>query len=308
MRLPFLTTVLVGALSLSAMAGGLPKRVPVPVDVVKGNSAFADDLLREFRKKNWSGNLVFSPLSISTACGMLYGGARGQTAAEIRRALHFPEDPKRTHAAYRQLAASLNIRTKTCQLRTANAMFPQKGYGIRPGYLASLKTNYQAGAWELDFAQDPAGASKAINGWIERQTGNRIRNMISPDLLDADTRFVLVNAVYFKSDWASPFSVDRTRPESFHPLAAAAFQTSMMHQTAEFGYLENRLVQVVELPYAGWRHSMILLLPKARDGLPELEKRFVDSTTGVNLDNLRPRQVRLSLPRFEVDGDRKSVV
>jgi len=302
MRLPFLTTVLVGALSLSAMAGALPKRVRVPVDVVKGNNAFADDLLRELRRKNWSGNLLFSPLSISTAFGMLYGGAKGQTAEEIRQALHFPEDAKRTHAAYRQLAASLNIRTKACQLRTANALFSQKGYGILPDYLAFLKTNYQAGAWELDFVGDPAGSAGAMGRWIERQTAGFIKGMIDPRLLTADTRCVLVNAVYFNSYWADRFRVEDTRRERFQPLTGAPYSVHMMRQTEDFLYLENDFVQVVELPYVGRRYAMDILLPKATVSLAEVEKRFVDSTIAVNLDNLVPRLVALSLPRFEIDG------
>jgi serpin B len=268
---------------------------------VKGVSAFADDLLREFGKKGQDENLLFSPLSISTAMAMVYAGAKGQTAEEIRRTMHFPGSRAQTHGGFRLLSDTLNMQAKGYRLRTVNALFPQQGYEILPTYQALLKAGYGATGQRVDFGGNPAGAADIINGWIKRQTEGRIANMLSPEDLDADTRLVLGNAVYFKADWAYCFLKEATRPEPFRPLRGKPYPVNMMHQTDEFLYLNAPLVQVVELPYRGHRHSLIILLPKNPRGLPEVEKRFVDSTIQVNLDHLRPHLVRLSLPRFEID-------
>jgi serpin B len=287
-----------------ALAGGpqhKAARPRVPVALVKGVNAFADDLLREFGRKGQDENLLFSPLSIATAMGMVYGGAKGQTAEEIRRTMHFPEDAKQTHGGFRLLSGTLNMQAKSYHLRTVNALFPQQGYEILASFQALLKTDYRAGGRRVDFAGNPAGAADVINAWIKRQTGGRIANMLSPDDLDADTRLVLGNAVYFKADWAYCFIKDATEPEPFRPLRGKPYPVNMMHQTHEFLYLDAPLVQVVELPYKGHRHSLIILLPKKPKGLAEVEKRFVESTIQVNLDRLLPRLVRLSLPRFEID-------
>ncbi|MEM2990608.1 MAG: serpin family protein, partial [Halobacteria archaeon] len=58
--------------------------------IVNANNQFALDLYSELN--NETGNLFFSPLSISTAFAMIYEGARGQTAEEIQSIFHFPED------------------------------------------------------------------------------------------------------------------------------------------------------------------------------------------------------------------------
>ena len=293
----------VGLLGLAAMAWG-GAHLPVPPEVGVASNALGDDLLRVFGKdaRDGAGNLIFSPLSISCAFAMLDAGARGGTAAEIGKVLHFPADTALIHEGYARLADSLNVWTDTARLRLVNALCPQRGYPILPDYKELLKTRYHAVATELDFARNAAGSTKIINDWIERQTEQRIRDMIPPGSLDATTRFVLVNAIYFKCLWESQFEESATVPKPFFPLAGDAYPAKTMRQTEEFPYLENDLVQVLELPYVGGRYSMVIALPRQRLGLPEVTKQFCDSTLGVDLRNLRPTLVDVSLPKFVIEG------
>ncbi len=39
----------------------------------------------------------------------------------------------------------------------------------------------------------------------------------------------------------------------------------MMHTQADFGYSEDKQVQVVQLPYKGYDLSMLVILPKSKD-------------------------------------------
>jgi serpin B len=58
---------------------------PVTPEIVKGNAAVALDLYARLREGE--GNLFLSPISISTALGMTYAGARGETAAQMHAVL-----------------------------------------------------------------------------------------------------------------------------------------------------------------------------------------------------------------------------
>ena len=57
-------------------------------EVVSGNNRFALEFYSAVKVKG--GNLFFSPYSISTALGMTYGGAKGKTATQMAKVLHFP--------------------------------------------------------------------------------------------------------------------------------------------------------------------------------------------------------------------------
>ena len=89
-------------------------------------------------------------------------------------------------------------------------------------------------------------------------------------MIDASTKLVLTNAIYFKGDWNSPFKKDQTRDESFDDGSDAKRKVPMMHQTERFKYHDAGDVQVLEMPYAGKELSMVVLLPQEgrRPGRP----------------------------------------
>src|SRR5713101_1237653 len=74
--------------------------------VVKGNNEFAFDLYAKLRDQQ--GNLFFSPESISTALAMTYAGARGETADQMAKTLHFTLDQDGLHPVFHALIEELN--------------------------------------------------------------------------------------------------------------------------------------------------------------------------------------------------------
>lgn len=121
--------------------------------VAVGNNAFALDLYAKLRTKE--GNLFFSPYSISTALAMTYGGARGETAAEMAKVLHFTLPQERLHPAMAALVNELNARGKgKYQLIVANALWGQRGYPFLRAFLDLNRKHYGAGLEQVDFARD----------------------------------------------------------------------------------------------------------------------------------------------------------
>jgi len=300
--------LLVVLLTASLAPEGSRGRKPAPVPeqradvttVTDGNSLFAVDLYRQLRAGE--GNLFFSPYSISTALAMTYAGARGETARQMAGVLHFGLPDGRLHAAMRGLMGDVReaAEAEGCELSIANALWGQAGYDFRAGFMNTCRDDYGAGLHEVDFASAAEAARQRINAWVARETRDKIKDLIAPGVLTALTRLVLTNAIYFKGDWQSPFKEAATRDESFWISATESVTAPLMHQAGDFGYAELEQCQVLELPYAGDDLSMVVVLPRTRDGLKGLEDALTQEALSGWLKALRRRKVAVTLPRFKL--------
>ncbi len=268
--------------------------------LVQGNSAFAMELYAQLKTQD--GNLFFSPYSLSSALGMTYAGARGNTAAEMKGALHFTGGHQGTHPAFAALQDRLNQVQDAghVELAVANSLWPHKSYPFLPEYLALVKIRYDAEITPLDFAADTEGARQTINRWVEGKTRDKIQDLIAPGNLDPLTRLVLVNAIYFKGKWANSFKPERTAPGDFFVSPDAAVKIPMMSQTHRFPYAEFDDCQILQLPFVGNEVSMLVLLPKDRDGLGGIEARLTPDLLAIWRERLAEREVHVFLPKFKM--------
>jgi serpin B len=271
--------------------------------VVQGNSVFALDLYSRLRARE--GNLFLSPYSISTALAMAYGGARGETAEEMARTMHFGPEPPRLHAAFAGLQGEIqgDAAKHKYKLTVANRLWGQKGYHFLPEYLKSSRLHYGAELAEVDFQNATEGTRKTINGWVEEKTNDKIKDLLQRGMLTPLTRLVLTNAIYFKASWASAFQEVATKKEFFMVAAAEKELVPMMHQTETCPFFEGETFQMVSLPYEQNDLSMVVLLPKKVDGLPELEKSLTSARLDGWLAKMTTHQVDLSLPKFRTTSD-----
>src|SRR3954447_11092586 len=120
----FVVTLLILALSPNFRAEGAEPKA----DVVRGNNRFAFDLYGQLGKG--PGNLFVSPYSISTALAMTYAGARGETAEQMAKVLHFDGPDEPFHRAFGSLGQALNAdgSKRGYRLSVANRLWGQQGY------------------------------------------------------------------------------------------------------------------------------------------------------------------------------------
>jgi len=267
--------------------------------VVQRNTEFALALYQKLQTTE--GNLFFSPYSISTALAMTYAGARGNTADQIAQALHFPLEQEALHQAFASLEAKLNDteRKGHVQLKAANALWPQEGYPFLAEFLTLTKQYYGALITAVDYS-DTETARRTINTWVEQKTENKIKELIPPDILDPLTCLVLVNAIYFKGNWANRFDPNLTRDAPFWITPDVEVQVPMMTQEREFRYGESDGLHVLELPYAGDALSMNILLPKEINGLARLEERLTIQNLARWTQKLWSTKVHVFLPKFKI--------
>ena len=268
--------------------------------LVEGNNTFAVDLYAKLIEKE-KGNVFFSPVSISSAFGMAYAGARGNTAAEIEKVMHFVLGQERLHDAIGSLAGRLDAEKEKSgyQLSIANALWGDVKLEYVPEFLKVTTGKYRAEANRLDFAKTE-DARRTINAWVEKKTQDRIKDLIPQGVLSRDTRLVLANAIYFKGDWAVPFKQAMTSGADFTLLSGKKVKAQMMNMTGGFRYAESEQGQALEMKYAGGKLAMLILLPGKPSGLPEFEKDRLAAELLGDFSKMRERQVNVWLPRFKM--------
>ncbi len=298
--------------------------------IVNSNNTFAWAMYGVLTLSDSVGNVFFSPSSIHAALTMTYAGAQGQTAEQMAEALRLPNyeiqfdirdtngegaevmieevswDPSKLHAAYGGLLAELVPGEEAgYELHVANALWGQDGYPWLDEFLTVTRDNYGAGLEQVDFAGDTEAARETINTWVEDQTNERIVDLIPEGMIGPLTRLVLTNAIYFKGDWAEPFDADATADGTFHISSDETIDVPLMRQTDDFSYAETDAVQVLQLPYVGDELSMIVILPKAVDGLGGVEALLAQDGLGDLTANLATREITVTLPKFTMCPERR---
>ena len=266
--------------------------------LVMDNTAFAVDLFN--RLSVAEGNLFFSPHSISTALAMTYAGARGNTEGEMMQALCFSLRQEELHPAFAELESEIARAQASgdVALHVANSLWPHANSPFLDEFLELLQKHYGVSITPVDYA-DAEAARETINGWVEQRTLEKIRELIPQGILNALTRLVLVNAIYFKGEWRSGFEPERTEETLFFLAPGTTVQAPMMTQVQTFGYAEDDDLQILELPYAGENFSMIILLPRQKDGLERLEQKLNLTNLGRWRNRIGARRVEVFLPKFK---------
>ncbi len=275
--------------------------------VVDGDNTFAFDLYHSLRSQD--GNLILSPFSISLALAMPYAGARGETESQMAQTLHFTLPQSRLHPAFNALDLTLEQKPanskkdqEPMQLSIANAVWAEQTYPFLPDFLDTLSLNYGAGIRLADFINQSEAVRKEVNGWVEDQTKNKIKNLVPEGVFNPDTRMALVNAIYFKADWLDQFDANSTGDYPFHLLDGSEIKVPTMNQDFHNApYSKGDGWQMVELPYAGGTAAMDILVPDA-GRFDEIDSSLDFETVSAMLGGLQPTSVALALPKFKFES------
>lgn len=274
-----------------------------PADSVPVNhDDFVFSLYRQVAKDDKTSNLFFSPFSISTAFSMAYEGARGNTAVQMRDAFDFPKDERTRWDNISETMKRLNHEKGFYALEVANGIWLSELHETKPEYVDIVTTHYNGTAKSVDFVSDDG--INEINQWVREKTRDKIQDILEPGSTDDLTLLVLTNSIYFNGKWANQFNPDRTSEELFWVDNEKSVAVPMMKIPAElFNYAETDTVQILEMPYLGNDISMLVILPKDKNGLESLEMSL-DSDKLDDLRNMMERQsLTVHIPKFGFEAD-----
>ncbi|XP_006892799.1 PREDICTED: plasminogen activator inhibitor 2 [Elephantulus edwardii] len=313
-------------------------------DLYVANTIFALNFFKHLVKVNPTHNVFFSPWSISSTMAMAYLGARGKTADQMAQVLQFNKfgsyeptlvSPKNftgcdimqqiqkptypdailqaqageaVHSLFQSLTSEINSPTGGYVLESTNQLFGEKSDRFKEEYLELSKKYYSTEPQAVDFLECAEEARNKINSWVKTQTKGKIPTLLPEGSVDEETRMVLVNAVYFKGKWKTPF---QKKLEGLYPFRVNAterkpVQMMYLHEKVNIGYIEELKTQILELPYAR-DVSMFLMLP---DGIANVStglELLEDTITYDNLnkwiskDTLAEDDVEVFLPQFRLE-------
>ncbi|KFO70535.1 heterochromatin-associated protein MENT [Cuculus canorus] len=297
---------------------------------------FTVDLFNKLNETNKGKNIFFSPWSISSALALTYLGAKGNTAMEMAEVLHFIQEagdegssvarpsrgrPKRRkvdpelkqaddiHSGFKELLTAINKPRNTYSLRTANRIYVEKNFPLVPRYIQLSKNYYKAEPQKINFSTAPEQSRKEINGWVEKQTEGKIKNLLSSRDVTTTTRLILVNAIYFKAEWEVKFQAGRTDLQPFRLSKNKTKPVKMMYMRHTFPVLimETMSFKMIELPYVKHELSMFILLPDdikdSTTGLEQLERELTYEKLSEWSDSKKMTKtlVDLYLPKFTME-------
>ena len=265
--------------------------------LVKNNNNFAFRLFQEARSEE---SILLSPLSITYALGMMNNGAAGQTQQEISDVLGFGEvGADGINQFCRKMLSEAPTLDKETAAEIANTIYVNRhwGYELKEPFVQKANEYYDAQPESRDFYDGVT--PDVINQWGSDHTEGMIPEVLTPEDFDKDAVSYLLNALYFKGAWMSPFDPDNTTEESF----GGGDVVPMMHIPCnhnlggtEFEYTENDLYQAIKLPYGNGAYMMTVFLPQQDKTIGDV----LDQMDGLNWQFYGSRAlVDLKLPRFE---------
>lgn len=244
--------------------------------------------------------IVLSPLSASFALSMVANGANENTLNEILATLGFKDFTINEVNGYNQkLIKELGELDKTTILETANSIWVDKSFSILESYPKVLKETYQAEVKTADFSS--ASARKEINEWCSEKTHGRIPNFL--EYLDPTSDLVLLNALYFKGQWESPFKKENTQSDFFTTSTGEQKKVDFMQQNHyEYKFMTDEQIALAELPYGNEAFSMTIVLPHENVLLDEWMKQLNTSYWTELQSKTKHQSLKLKLPKFKIEN------
>jgi serpin B len=271
-----------------------------PQAITDGNNIFAFKLFHGVRSTK-NNNLFYSPFSISTALAMTYAGARSETAQQMSQTMQFQQSEK-FYSDFKRLLHMLNEGTDgKIKLNIANGLWAQKNFKFLDSYFNIVKSNYNSELKNVDFSSETEceQTRKEINGWVEKETNDKIQDLLSQGDLTSLTRLVLVNAIYFYGEWSDTFKKESTTQQNFFLSDQTQIFVPFMNQLGRYNYFEDSNIKAIEIPYKENKASMVIFLPNTNNGISEFEKVFDYKYYQKIIGSFQTNDVRLSIPKFQ---------
>uniref|UniRef100_A0A183C7A5 SERPIN domain-containing protein n=1 Tax=Globodera pallida TaxID=36090 RepID=A0A183C7A5_GLOPA len=232
---------------------------------------------------------------------MAYAGAKENTSQEIGQLLAKSAPESAVHEYFGELIKAVKKRSRNYTLDVANKMYVMDGLDVLKAFKTVINRHY-GGQFEVVDFEESVESAKKINRFVEKVTHDKIHDLISPDMFNDMTRLVLINAVYFKGDWANKFRVAFTKKKTFYIDENNTEELDMMCQKDLYTYYADKELQLLGMPYKGDEMFMFVLLPKERFGLAKMLAKL-DGKSLLKLVKKRNKQrVEVELPKFRLES------
>ena len=266
-------------------------------------ASFLQKSLPRFLSNTEGKNLVYSPLNVYIALAMLAELTEGESRKQVLSLLG-AEDLEAVRTSVRDLWEGTYRDDGTVTTLLASSLWLSDRVSFHQSTMDTLAERYYASSYRGTMGS-PA-FNRALQSWINEQTGELLEKQASELEMDARTILALVSTIYFKAAWVTRFSEDRTEPAVFHS-PSEDMTADFLHQSGAREYYWGERFSAVSQPLENGG-AMWLLLPD--EGvtpeellLPGEALEFLLSQNKPDWEKQKYLRVNLSLPKFDVSSN-----
>ena len=267
--------------------------------LVAANTKFGFNLFHTLSKQEPNQNIFISPTSVALALSMTYNGVSGETKQEMTKVLEFTGmTPQEINAANQNLQNSLQKVDPNVQVLIANSLWAKQGFSLKPEFMQINQEYYKANLTEIDFTIPQAPS--IINNWVSQKTQGKIAQIV--DEISLDPVLFLINAIYFKGNWQTPFDKSQTANKTFYLTDGSSQQHLMMSQSGFYRCYATDTFQAVSLPYGKkGALSMYIFLPNSNTNLATFSQQLTPENWNKWMQEFRERNCIIEIPRFTIE-------
>ncbi|GFT38287.1 uncharacterized serpin-like protein TK1782 [Nephila pilipes] len=241
---------------------------------------------------------------------MLYYGSEGDTAKELKKTLGYEDAGVTDELLHETFSAFLKNLLRAGRfpngtvIQSTNAIVANKSIDLTPEFRRKIKEWYEASVREVDFTKNADAIVRGVNDWIKNQTHGKMNTLITE--LNPTTLMILLNAMYFKGAWKTPFEKNKTSPQFFFNNGRESEKKNSPFTNDS--YSENDDLKAAQLPFKGDGVVMLIVLPNKRCQLKSTEKSVTPKNLLTNDQGLQEKTVDIFPPKFKFEKDFTSVL
>jgi serpin B len=267
-----------------------------PIDYISSLNNYTFNIYRDTKVEKE--NLFLSPLSTYFALLVAYEGSKNKTKQEFEKVLYLNNSGSLDNKYFQNFATKSD---SSPGLKVSNAIWLDKNFVVEGEYSKSVSDKYLSDFEQTEFANTEKAVSD-INGWVSEKTNRKINEIISDSDINADTKLVISNAVYFKGEWLLKFNKQKTISAPFFTSIENQYKVDFMNMTESLQYYENDDYQFISKPYRNSDLSFGIILPKKLFGIKEIEKKLNNEFYNEILDSAYYIKTALSIPKLKLES------
>ncbi|KAK9758382.1 hypothetical protein RND81_01G226000 [Saponaria officinalis] len=253
-------------------------------------------------------NMVLCPLLIQLVLSLIALGSNGPTREQMLWFLRSKSVSELHLHSWdlTRLTFSDGCAAGGPKLSFVNSVWVDESIYLKQTFKRVLDRVYRARFEQVDFKTKAGEFGRKVNSWVENNTNGLIKELLSPDSVDANTRLIFANALYFKGTWFSKFDHSRTSDSDFHLLHGGSVTVPFMTTNSDQYISSFAGFKVLRLCYEkgsdSRQFSMYIVLPDAKDGLPSLlqkvcsQPKFLES----HMPKVHVPVKKFMIPRFKI--------
>ncbi|EDV56544.1 serine protease inhibitor 42Dd [Drosophila erecta] len=265
---------------------------------------FARNLFRVLNDEVPPANMMVSPAGARSAMTLVFMGAGGKSADELRSKLILgvanKSEVARQHAE--SWSDECSCAKKGVALRLVTRLYVNEEEKVRTDFNTLALEFFNAEVHSLNYL-NPEDSVKKVNKWLEKQTFYTVRNLFTPEAVNPDSSVILVNSLFFRAKWSKIFPLQLTEVEDFWINLRQRMELSMMRQIGQFRYGESKKLksQILQLPFERSNVTMMIILPTAIDGLAKLEEQLGLLDMNEVAAKSLMKEVDVTIPKFRIE-------